>query len=77
MYKILAALFTIFFIIPFLLRGLLRFIFGHQAQQNRSSRFGKEQSNRNETSSQKQKTAKKKKVIPKNEGEYVDYEVIK
>jgi len=71
MTKFLAGLFVIFFIIPYLLRSILRFIFGGKPQQNRSS-----QSNRN-TSSNKQKAPKKDKFIPKNEGEYVDYEVIK
>ena len=71
MLKILSGLFVIFFIIPYFLRSILRMIFGVKAQQNRSSQSGKNNSSRT------QKPPKKSKVIPKNEGEYVDYEVIK
>ena len=70
MTKFLAGLFVIFFIIPYLLRSILRFIFGGKPQKNRTS-----QQNRN-TSSHTQKSPNKKKVISKNEGEYVDYEVV-
>ena len=76
MTKIFAALFVIFFIIPFLLRAVLSILFGAHSRKNRSS-----QSNRNasasSSSSNMQRPASKKKVISKNEGEYVDYEVIK
>jgi hypothetical protein len=71
MYNFLAGLFVVFFIIPFLLRGILRFLFGSNPSSSRTS-----QTNKN-TSSQTQKNPKKKKVISKNEGEYVDYEVVK
>ena len=70
MFKILSGLFVIFFIIPYLLRSILRLIFGGKTQQNRSS-----QPNRN--ASNMQRPPKKEKVISKNEGEYIDYEVIK
>jgi len=71
MMKLFAGLFVLFFIIPYLLRSLLRFLFGSKTQQNRAS-----QASRN-TSSHTQKPPKKKKFFSKNEGEYVDYEVIK
>ena len=71
MLRFLAALFTIFFIIPYLLRSILKFFFGEKTQQNRSSQSSKNDSSRT------QKPPKKNKVISKNEGEYVDYEVIK
>ena len=70
MFKFLSFLFIVIFVIPYLLRALLRFFFGSNAQRNRSA-----QPNRN-TSSRTQKPPQKKKVISKNEGEYVDYEIV-
>jgi len=69
--KYLIFLLFIIFVIPYLLRALLRFFFGSNAPQNRPS-----QPNRN-ASSRTQKPPEKKKVISKNEGEYVDYEIVK
>ena len=73
MLKILSILFIIVFIIPFLLRGVMRFLFGSRTQPNKSS-----QQKRNTSSSSKtQQPSQKKKVIPKDEGEYIDYEEVK
>jgi hypothetical protein len=71
MLKILSILFVIVFIIPFLLRGVMRFLFGSRPQPNKSS-----QQKRN-TSSRTQQPPPKKKVINKDEGEYIDYEEVK
>ena len=70
--KFLSILFLIIFVIPFLLRTVLKFLFGNSTQQSRSSN-----QNKNNTSSRTQKSSSKKKVFSKNDGEYVDYEVIK
>ena len=70
MLKFLSLLFVIIFVIPYLWRALMRFLFGDNAQRNRST-----QPNRN-ASSRTQKPPQKKKVISKNEGEYVDYEIV-
>ena len=70
MLKILSFFFIVLFVIPYLLRALLRFLFGSNAQRNQPS-----QPNRN-ASSRTQKPPQKKKVISKNEGEYVDYEIV-
>ena len=72
MLRILSIIFIVVVIIPFLLRGLLRFIFGNRPQPNNSS-----QQKRNNSSSRTQKPSQKKKVITKDEGEYIDYEEIK
>ena len=72
MLKILSILFIIVFIIPFLLRGVMRFLFGSRPQPNKSS-----QQKRNTSSSNTQQSPQKKKVIEKDEGEYIDYEEIK
>jgi len=71
--KFLSIFLIIIFIIPYLLRSVLRFLFGSgNPQQNRPS-----QSNGTNASSRTQKPPSKKKVISKSEGEYVDYEVVK
>ena len=70
MLKFLSFLFIIIFIIPYLIRALLRFLFGSNAQRNQSAQSGRNASSRT------QKPPKKKKVISKNEGEYVDYEIV-
>jgi len=72
MWKFLSLLLVVVFVIPYILRSVLRYLFGDNQQQNRSS-----QSKRSNTSSRTQKPPPKKKVISKNEGEYVDYEVVK
>ena len=71
MLKILAVLFIVVFIIPFLLRGVLSFIFGNRPQPKNSSQ------QRKNSSSRTQQTSQKKKIINKDEGEYIDYEEIK
>ena len=73
MLKILSIIVIIFFIIPFLLRGVLRFLFGNRPQPNNSS----QQRRNNSSSSRTQQPPPKKKVINKDEGEYIDYEEIK
>ena len=71
MTKILAIIFIVIFVIPLLLRSVLRFLFGSRPQPNNSSQ------QRKNTSSRTQQPPQKKKVIPKDEGEYIDYEEIK
>ena len=71
MLKFLSFLFIVIFVIPYLFRALVRFFFGSNAPRNQPS-----QPNRN-ASSRTQKPSQKKKVISKNEGEYVDYEIVK
>ena len=73
MLKFLSILFVIFFIIPFFLRSILRFLFGNRPQPNKSS----QQKRNTSSSSRTQQPPQKKKVIDKNEGEYIDYEEIK
>ena len=75
--RMLGILFFIFFIIPFALRVLMRFFFGNYSQGNRSSQSNSNTSASSSSSSNMKQPPKKKKVILKNEGEYVDYEVIK
>lgn len=74
MLKFLSILFVILFVVPFLLRAILKFLFGSRpVQQNRSS----QQRNTSSRTQQQQQSSAKKKVISENEGEYVDYEEIK
>jgi len=72
MFKFLSILFVVFFVIPLIIRTVLKFIFGSNSHQSHSS-----QQNKNNTSSRTQKPNSKKKVFTKGDGEYVDYEVIK
>ena len=72
MLKILSIIFVVVFIIPFLLRGAMRFLFGIP-QPNKSSK----QKRNTSSSSNTQQSPKKKKVIDKDEGEYIDYEEVK
>jgi hypothetical protein len=64
----------VIFIIPYLLRVIGRFLLGNYPHQGASS-----QQNRNNPSSfnKAKKPEKKKKMIEKDEGEYVDYVEIK
>lgn len=71
--KILASLFIVFFVVPFVLRTVLRFLFGSPAQTNNTSQQRK---NTSSASSHTRQTEKGK-VIPEDEGEYIDYEEIK
>jgi len=72
MWRFISLLLVVFFVIPYIVRSVLRYLFGDNQQQNRSSK-----SKKSNTSSRTQKPPPKKKVISKNEGEYVDYEVVK
>ena len=73
MLKFLSIIVIIVFIIPFLLRGILRFLFGGRPQPNNSS----QQKRNTSSSSNTKKYPQKKKFIPEDEGEYIDYEEIK
>ena len=73
MLKFLSILFIIIFIIPFLLRKVLSFLFGNRPQSNNSSQQNRNTSSRTQT----QQPSQKKKVISKDEGEYIDYEEVK
>ena len=73
MLKFLSILFIIIFIIPFLLRKVLSFLFGNRPQPNNSSQQKRNTSSRTQT----QQPSQKKKVISKDEGEYIDYEEVK
>ena len=74
MLKFLSILVVILFIIPFLLRSIVRFLFGNRPQPNKSSQ---QRRNASSSSNTQQSSSEKKKVIPKDEGEYIDYEEIK
>jgi uncharacterized protein HemY len=69
MIKFLSILFIIIFVIPYLLRAILRFLFGRPSQESRSSRQKRD--------TPASSSSQKKKIISKNEGEYVDYVEIK
>jgi hypothetical protein len=77
MTKILLFLLFIFFVIPFLLRSIVRFLFGSQTQSQQKNFSGQKGSNNRASSANTQQTQKKKKVISQDEGEYVDFVEIK
>ena len=78
MMKFISILFIIIFVIPFLLRAVLRFLFGNISQRERSqSHRSSQQRKEASAASDTQPSAPKKKVISENEGEYVDYVEIK
>ncbi|MDR1523954.1 MAG: DUF4834 family protein [Tannerella sp.] len=79
MAKFLSILFIIIFVIPFLLRSVLRFLFGNPSRQRGPSQYNRssQQKGNASPSSHTKQSSSKKKVISKNEGEYVDYVEIK
>lgn len=70
-FRILSILFIFIFVVPFLLRLVLRFLFGSPEPTNHSSQ------QRKKVSSSRARSAEKRKVISEDEGEYIDYEEIK
>jgi hypothetical protein len=62
------------FVVPYAIRQILRFLFGNAPSQAGAS---KQQGRQHSSSSDFRAQAKNKKVIPKDEGEYVDYVEIK
>jgi len=71
-FKILAIAFCIFFVIPYLLRRIVRFMYGNVSSNYNSS----QQRNSARTQTEKQ-SSRKKKIIAQDEGEYVDYVEVK
>ncbi|MDR1723424.1 MAG: DUF4834 family protein [Tannerella sp.] len=67
MVRFLLIIFLIVFVVPFVLRTLMRFLFGSQAPRGNSSQQKQRQS----------APQQHKKVFPKDEGEYIDYEEVK
>jgi len=70
--KFLISIFLIFFVIPYLVRAVLKFFFGTSSSAQSGS--GRQQSKSNAYTQPK---ADKKKVFTKEEGEYVDYVEVK
>jgi hypothetical protein len=74
MLKFLSILFIVIFVVPFLLRAIVSYLFGHSSQQNRPRQ---NRTDNTSSTSRAKKSPPKKKVISENEGEYVDYVEIK
>jgi hypothetical protein len=70
MTKFILVILFIVFVIPWILRSIIRFLFGGPYRQEASSKRG---GNSSSSFSTQKKSGKKKKVIEKDEGEYVDY----
>lgn len=77
MLKILSILCFFIFVVPFLLRVVLRFLFGTPTQTSKTSQQRKNTSSSSASSRSHTQQSVKKKVIPEDEGEYVDYEEVK
>jgi hypothetical protein len=72
--KYILLIFFVIFVIPWLLRSIIRFLVGSSFRQDASSKRG---GNGHSSFNAQRKTERKKKVIEKDEGEYVDYVEIK
>ena len=74
MWKFITILLVVFFVVPYLLRSFVRYLFGETPQPNKTSQ---QRSKSSASSSSNKQSSTKKKFFSKNEGEYIDYEEVK
>ncbi|MDR1813388.1 MAG: DUF4834 family protein [Tannerella sp.] len=66
-----------FFIVPYLIRTVVRYLFGGGLSDENSNKQRRQNYSRSSGSGSSASGDRKKKVIPKEEGEYVDYVEVK